>query len=74
MSKKPKIQKPVSKNVQGLDAKIVINVFSPDHEPQEFRFIVPNIIGESTHLTRSPEYIASAIVAGLRAKYGERVG
>ena len=66
--------KKVSKLVEGADAKVLINVFSPGHEPMEFRVSIPNIIGAANLLHRSPEHVAAAIISGLRAEYGERVG
>jgi len=83
MSKKKAIKKTeadkkptqaVSKLVDGGDAKVLINVFTPGHEPQEFRISIPNICGSANLLHRSPEHVAAAIISGLRAKYGERVG
>jgi len=73
MSKKP-IKKTKSRNVEGADAKIIINIYSPGHEPAEFRITAPNIIGAANLLHRSPENVAAAIISGLRAKYGGRVG
>ena len=66
--------KPVSRLVEGADSKVLINVFSPGHEPQEFRISIPNIVGSANLLHRSPESVAASMIEGLRAKYGERVG
>ena len=79
MSKKKAIKKTpdkteVSRIVEGIDARVLINVYSPGHEPQEFRVSIPNIVGSANLLHRSPESIANSIIEGLRAKYGERVG
>lgn len=80
MSKKKAIKKtaekakPVSRIVEGADARVSINVYSPGHEPKEFRLSIPNIIGAANLLHRSPEHVAGAIISGLRAKYGDRVG
>lgn len=63
-----------SRIVEGINGKIIINIFSPGHEPTEFRAEIPNIVGSANLLHRSPESIAEMIIAGLRAKYGERVG
>lgn len=62
-----------SKIVEGLDARVLVNIYSPGHEPQEFRVTVPNIVGASNLLHRSPEMVKDVIVEGLRKKYGERV-
>lgn len=81
MSKKKAIKKavpvkeaPVSRIVEGADARVLINVYTPGHEPKEFRFSIPNITGAANLLHRSPESIATAIISGLRAKFGNRVG
>jgi len=82
MSKKKAIKKtaakvvaaPVSKIVESTDAKVLINVYSPGHEPKEFRITIPSICGSANLLHRSPESIAAAAIEGLRAKYGGRVG
>ena len=67
-------KEPASKEVQGTDARVLMNVYSPGHEPKEFRLKIPNITGSCNLLHRSPENIAQAIINGLRAKYGGRVG
>ncbi len=59
--------------VEGLDARVLINVYSPGHEPQEFRITIPNIVGAANLLNRDANHIATAVIQGLRAKYGERV-
>ena len=69
-----KTEAPKSHIVEGADARVLINVYSPGHEPQEFRVTIPNIKGSANLLHRSPESIAGMIIRGLRAKYGERVG
>jgi len=77
MSKKKaikKIEKAVSKVIDGTDAKVLINVYSPGHEPKEFRITIPNICGTANLQHRSPESLAEVIIEGLRAKYGGRVG
>ena len=66
--------KPVSRLVEGADARVLINVYTPGHEPEEFRISIPNITGAANLLHRSPESIATAIISGLRAKFGNRVG
>lgn len=71
--KKTKEAKPVSKEIDGTDAKVLINVYSPGHEPKEFRVTIPNITGSANLLHRSPESIAATVISGLRAKYGDRV-
>ena len=68
-AKKPKI-----KEVEGADGKITVNIFSPGHRPQEIKIEIPNLKGAANLLHRSPEYMAQAIINGLKAKYGERVG
>lgn len=69
----PVVAAPVSRNVEGVDAKVLINVFSPGHEPQEFRITIPNIVGSANLLHRSPDVVTENIKSGLRAKYGDRV-
>ena len=70
-----KKKQPIKKKaISGIDAKVIINIFSPDHEPEEFKLEIPNICGAANLLHRSPEHIAAAIINGLRAKYGGRVG
>ena len=66
--------KPASKIVEGADARVLINVYSPGHEPEEIRVTIPNICGSANLFYRSPEQIAEVIIEGLRAKYGGRVG
>lgn len=77
MSKKKTIKKTVVSQphlVEGIDARVLINVYSPGHEPKEFRVTIPNIVGSANLLHRSPESVADMLIQGLRAKYGERVG
>ena len=81
MSKKKAIKKtapaskaPISKVFEGVDAKVLINVYSPGHEPEEIRITIPNICGSANLFYRSPESLAEVIIEGLRAKYGGRVG
>lgn len=74
MAKKQKKTETPSKIVEGIDGRVLINVYSPGHEPQEFRVTIPNINGSANLLHRSPEAVAQAVIDGLRAKYGERVG
>jgi len=69
--KKKEVRK--EKPVETINAKVLINVFSPGHDPTEFRINIPNIVGSANLLHRSPESIAAAVISGLRAKYGERV-
>ena len=66
--------KPASRTVDGADGRVLINIYSPGHEPTEFRIHIPNIIGATNLLHRSPEAVAQAVIDGLRAKYGQRVG
>ena len=66
--------KPVSRIVEGADARVLINVYTPGHEPTEFRISIPNIRGAANLLHRSPENVVTAAISGLRAKYGNRVG
>lgn len=76
MSKKKAVKKTVKaapRVVEGANASVLINVFSPGHEPTEFRVTIPNIVGSANLLHRSPFTITSTIIAGLRAKYGDRV-
>lgn len=68
-----KTAKPASKTVEGIDGVVVINIFSPGHEPTEKRVSIPHITGATNLLHRSPDYILDAVVDGLRTKYGERV-
>lgn len=71
MTKKKATVKAVSRIVEGADAKVIVNIFSPGHEPQEFKITIPNI--DANLLYRSPEYIYKEVVSGLRAKFGGRV-
>lgn len=71
---KKTVEKPVSKVVEGIDARVLINIYSPDHEPQEFRITIPNIVGATNHHSRTPEQVANAIIHGLRGVYGTKVG
>ncbi len=64
----------VSRDVEGVDAKLLINIYSPGHEPIEFRIKVKNIIGAANLLHRSPEVMIDAVKDGLKDKYGESVG
>ena len=77
MSKKKTIKKTAPSQphiVEGIDGRVVINVYSPGHEPKEFRVTIPHITGNSNLHTRKPEDVVSAVISGLRAKYGNRVG
>ena len=60
--------------VEGIDGRVVVNIFTPGHKSKEIRLTIPNIVGAANLLHRSPENIEQAILNGLRAKYGERVG
>lgn len=73
MSKKAIKKTEVSKIIEGLDARVVVNIYSPGHEPKEVRLEIPNIIGAANLLHRSPESIAQAVISGLQAKYGRNV-
>lgn len=68
MSKKSQV-----KAVEGADAKITLNIFSPGHKPKEIKITIPNIDGAANLLNRSPEAIAAAITEGLRVIFGGRV-
>lgn len=70
---KPKV-KPKSKTVSGADCNISLNIFSPGHEPEEIRISVHNITGKTNINLRKPRDIANAIILGLQAKYGGKVG
>ena len=59
--------------VDGADAKVVINIYSPGHAPEECRLTLPNITGTANLLHRNPEAIKAAIRAGLVGKFGGRV-
>lgn len=80
MSKKKTVKKTeepkkaASNIVEGTDARVLINVYTPGHEPKEFRLSIPNITGAANLLHRSPESIVTELIKGLRAKYGNRVG
>lgn len=65
---------PVSRIVEGTEGRVLINVYSPGHEPKEFRVSIPDISGNSNLLSRNPENVAQAVIDGLRAKFGNRVG
>ena len=69
---KPVVKK--SKLVSGQDGNVIVNIYTDGHEPQEFRIKIPNITGAANLLHRSPVEVNAAIVSGLRAKYGGRVG
>lgn len=75
-AKKPEQNKPKNKRqpYQGNDAKVVVNIFAPDYEPQEFTLTIPNIRGNAVLPNRRAVDIAGAILGGLRAKYGKGVG
>ena len=60
--------------VDGIDGRIIINIFSPGHKAKEVKLTIPNIVGAANLLHRSPESIEEAILNGLRAKFGERIG
>lgn len=72
--KKEVVSKPVSRVFEGSDAKVLINIYSPGHDPKEFRITIPNITGGANLLHRSPEYIIVEVIKGLQTKYGGRVG
>jgi len=72
VAKRPEenIPKNTRKIVDGDDARVVINVFSPDHEPEQFSYTIKNIRGNSSHVTREPRNIMSSIVSGIVRKFG----
>lgn len=74
-AKTPKQNKPKTKRepYAGLDAKVVVNIFAPDCEPQEFTFTVPNIRGNASLPERTPVKIAGAVMGGLASKYGRGI-
>lgn len=59
--------------VEGPDAKVHIEIYSPDHQAKDYWITIPNIKGCSTWNTRTPEIIAGKVVGGLRAHYGGKV-
>lgn len=61
------------KPVEGMDAKVKVTIYSPEHEAKEFWATIPNIKGCSTWSTRSPESIMGRIIGGLRGHYGDKV-
>ena len=65
---------PASKIVEGADGRVSVNIYSPGHEPKEFRITITSITGKANLLHRSPDYVFEEIINGLRAKYGGRVG
>lgn len=59
--------------VEGKDAVVLINIFSPDNEPREFKIRIPKIIHSASPSHREPGYIAGILLGALRGKYGSRV-
>lgn len=59
--------------VEGKDAVILINIFSPNNTPQEFKVRVPNVTGNCPPPHREPAYIAGVLVGALKRKYGNKV-
>lgn len=59
--------------VEGKDAVILINIFSPDSAPQEFKMRIPKIVNNAAPPHRAPTYIAGLIRGALRRKYGNKV-
>ena len=67
MSKKIATKKAVKrKPYEGNDAKVILNIFTPDYEPQEYTFTIKNIKGNSSFNKRSPVKIAGAMMGGAR--------
>ena len=64
------LPKNTRKVVDGVDARVVVNIFSPDHEPEQFSYKITNISGNSSHTTREPKSIMQAIIGGIVRKYG----
>ena len=59
--------------VEGRDAVILVNIFAPTNEPQEYKIRIPKIVNNASVPHRSPSYIAGLIVGALRKKYGDKV-
>jgi hypothetical protein len=64
------IPKSTRQVVGGNDARVTVNIFSPDHEPQSYTYRITNIRGNSSHVSREPKNIMSAIISGIIGKYG----
>lgn len=56
--------------VSGNDARVIVNIFSPDHEPKQFSYTVKNLKGNTTHALRNPEEVMKTVISGLIRKYG----
>jgi hypothetical protein len=72
-AKKKKATKSTREPYKGNDAVVVVNVFAPDYEPQEFKMTIPNIRGNAMHNHRTPERVVGAMMGGLMSKYGKTV-
>ena len=59
--------------VEGKDAVVLINIFSPNNTPQEFKVRIPNVTGNCPPPHREPAYIAGVMVGALKRKYGNKV-
>ena len=66
-SKKIATKKTVKrKPYDGNNAKVIVNIFAPDYEPQEFTFTVSNVKGNAVLNKRAPADIAGTIMGSLR--------
>jgi len=59
--------------VEGKDAVILINIFSPDSPAVEFKVRVPKIIHNCSPPQREPAYIMGVMLGALKRKYGNKV-
>jgi len=67
---RPPIKKPERAVVSSDDARVIVNIFSPDHEPKQFSYTVKNLRGNTTHALREPKEVMQSIINGLVRKYG----
>ena len=66
--KKVKPKKEKSKQVQGIDAVIRVNLFLPDMEPEERVIRIKNLKGRATRTNRQVKDLVSAMILGLKRK------
>ena len=57
--------------VEGADARIVVNLFLPEMQPQEYVIQIKNFKGRATYAQRTWDKVVGAIIAGLTRKYGK---
>ena len=59
--------------VEGRDAVILINVFSPGEEPKEFKVRIPKIRNNAPPPHCEAKYIAGLLIGTLKQRYGSKV-